>query len=412
MRITKKQAVHYMLAYQNLLFPDKLQGKEGILDYMGKVGCVQYDPLDVAGYNSHLVLQSRIKQYRSEYLQELLYVERKLLDGWDKNMAIYSVQDWPYFERYRREAFERYGDTFKEMETVLNTIRKAIDTKGPLSSIDIEVDGTIDWAWAPTRIARAALESMYFWGEFIIHHKVGTRKFYDFTNKHIHHDLYLKPDPNVTMEAYFQWHVKRRIGALGLLWNRPSDAWLGIHWMKSKDRTVAIIELEKRREIIAIEVEDIDQPLYIRAEDISLFHQVINSEIEEVRASFIAPLDNLLWDRKLIKEIFGFEYTWEVYKPASERKFGYYVLPVLYGGQFVARLEPKFHKKTKTLEIVNWWWEPDILVSEELKKALLECMMEFVMYLGAAKVVLNSERNAVKDLNWLKELLEKQAQHD
>ena len=56
-------------------------------------------------------------------------------------------------------------------------------------------------------------------------------------------------------------------------------------------------------------------------------------------ARFIAPLDNLLWDRKMLEMLFGFSYRWEVYTPVAKRKFGYYVLPVLYNDRFVARFE-------------------------------------------------------------------------
>ena len=401
MRISKKQARHFILAYQNLLLPEKLQGKENILDYIRKVGCIQYDPLDVVGYNSHLVLQSRIDNYRMAYLQELLYIERKLVDGWDKNMAIYCIEDWPYFERYRKEAIDRYGDTFKDTGMVLHEIRKVLDEKGPLSSIDLDFDEVIDWAWAPTRVARAALESMYFGGELIIHHKRGTRKFYDFAHKHIPYGFRTGLDPNISIEAYFEWHVKRRIGAMGLLWGRPSDAWLGIHWMKSKERTGALLRLAEKGEIVAIKVEDIEDPLYLRKQDMSLLHEVLNREIQEFRISFVAPLDNLLWDRKMIKEIFAFEYIWEVYKPSLQRKYGYYVLPVLFGDQFVARFEPKFHKKTWVLEILNWWWEPHVFISEDLKKALTHSMLEFMGYLGATRMELSPQGNAVKNLDGL-----------
>jgi len=115
-------------------------------------------------------------------------------------------------------------------------------------------------------------------------------------------------------------------------------------------------------------------------------------------------MDNLLWDRKLIKEIFGFEYVWEVYKPVSERKYGYYVLPVLYGDRFVARFEPKFNKKTGKLEIINWWWEPDVFVSEEMKQGLIRCFAQFLNYLGATGIKFSSESDAVKNLKWLQEI--------
>ena len=60
---------------------------------------------------------------------------------------------------------------------------------------------------------------------------------------------------------------------------------------------------------------------------------------------FLAPLDNLIWDRELIKELFDFDYKWEIYTPVKDRKFGYYVLPVLYGEDFAGRIETARNKK-------------------------------------------------------------------
>lgn len=81
--------------------------------------------------------------------------------------------------------------------------------------------------------------------------------------------------------------------------------------------------------LILLKVKNIKYPFYIPKEEVSLLQEGLNGIDVKPQASFIAPLDNLLWDRKLIKEIFGFEYIWEVYKPVSERRYGYYVLPVL-----------------------------------------------------------------------------------
>lgn len=401
MRLTQKQGRQFILAHQNLWQPRSLKGKDGILEYISRVGCIQFDPLNVVGYNPNLVLQSRIQNYKSEYLQELLYEDRKLLDGWDKNMSIYRVEDWPYFSRYRDRALKKYSVEISSINKLLPEVRENLREKGPLSSIDLKFDTKVNWSWAPTRAARAALESMYFWGELIIHHKVGTRKIYDFVEKYLPKDLLSMTDPNSTMNQYYEWNVKRRIGAVGLLWGRGSDAWLGVRWMKSKERTQAISRLEESGEILKIEVEDIKYPFYIRKEEAFLLHKVLKGIEAKPKASIIAPLDNLLWDRKLIKEFFGFEYVWEVYKPASERKYGYYVLPVLYGDRFVARFEPKFNKSTGNLEIVNWWWEPNVVVSQELERELSQCFEHFLYYLGATGIQFLNKDNQNKNLSFL-----------
>ena len=90
-------------------------------------------------------------------------------------------------------------------------------------------------------------------------------------------------------------------------------------------------------------------------------------------AAFIGPLDNLIWDRDLIRWLFDFDYTWEVYKPAAQRKYGHYVLPVLYGDRFIARVEPIFDRKARVLTIVNWWWEAGVTPDDALVAALAEC---------------------------------------
>lgn len=401
MRLTKQQGRKFILAHQNLWPPRMLKGKDGIMEYISRVGCIQYDPLNVVGYNPNLVLQSRIKNYKSEYLQDLLYSDRKLLDGWDKNMSIYKLEDWPYFSRFRHRALNKYGDESSSINAILPQVRKAIIENGPSSSIDLKFDTKVDWSWAPTRAARAALESMYFWGELIIHHKVGTRKVYDFTEKYLPSDLLLMSDPNITIEQHYEWNVKRRIGAVGMLWGRGSDAWLGIRGLKTKERTKALISLEESGEILRIEVEDIKYPFYIRRKEEALLHEILEEIKVKPQAAIIAPLDNLLWDRKLIKEFFGFEYVWEVYKPTQERKYGYYVLPILYGDRFVARFEPKFNKNTGKLEIINWWWEPDVVVSKEMKNELSKCFKQFLYYLGATGIHFMSNSSGYESISFL-----------
>jgi len=101
--ITKQQARHTILAHQGLWPPYALEGKAGVLEYIHRVGCIQFDPLNIVGRNPELVLQARVAGFQPVMLQELLYKDRRLLDGWDKNMSIYGVEDWPYFHR-RREA--------------------------------------------------------------------------------------------------------------------------------------------------------------------------------------------------------------------------------------------------------------------------------------------------------------------
>ncbi len=88
----------------------------------------------------------------------------------------------------------------------------------------------------------------------------------------------------------------------------------------------------------------------------------------------LAPLDNMLWDRKLVKAIFDFDYKWEVYIPVPQRRYGYYVLPILYGDRLAGRLEPEKQEKGKPTVIKNIWWEEGIHIDNAAKASVEECL--------------------------------------
>jgi uncharacterized protein YcaQ len=171
--------------------------------------------------------------------------------------------------------------------------------------------------------------------------------------------------------------------------------------IKSKERSAALARLLGEGEILEVGAEDIDQPLYMRSEDRVTLEQVLDSEDPPHRAAIIAPLDNLLWDRRFVEKLFGFSYIWEVYKPVDERRYGYYVLPVLYGDKFVARFEPGRDKGNGALLIKNWWWESGINQSQNMHLALHKCFERFLCFLGTDKVQIDQRIAEVAGLDWL-----------
>ncbi len=351
--------------------------------------CIQFDPLDVVGRNADLVLQLRIHDFRPAMLRELLYEDRKLLDDWDKVMSIYPLEDYPCFQRRRqadRAALERSPDGLR---SVAPLVHAEIEAHGPLSSLELDFDHRVDWPWGPTRAARAALESLYFAGDLVIHHKVHTRKVYDLAERHIPLDLLNASDPNPDDEAFHDWYLLRRIGSVGLLWNRGGEVWLGTPFNAPQRQAVLKRLLEQGR-LLEAHVDGIADPMYLRSQDSALLEDIVLSHNPApASASFIAPLDNMMWDRRFLKALFGFEYRWEVYKPVADRQYGYYVLPVLYGDRFIARFEPVREKRSSTLVIKGWWWEADCVVTNDILNALKDCFDHFLAYLDLKHIQFN-----------------------
>lgn len=384
MNIARRDARRFLLLKQGLLGEKRFAGEDGTLDFIRQAGCIQYDPIDVCGRNADLVLQSRVEGYRESMLNSLLYEKRRLVDYWDKNMAIFPVEDWPCFSRTRAEYGQDRVRSFQQVEEVAPAIREALKKQGPSFSGDFDARHKVDWYWSETTASRAVLEALYFRGELGIHHKQGTQKAYDFAVNLIPGEILFAPDPYPDDTDHCAWRLKRRIGGVGLLWNKASDAYLGIPDRKAQNRNELFKRLLDNNEIIPLNVEGIRDPMYILSSDGELLDRVLSGEEFAPRTQVLAPLDNMLWDRKLVEALFDFYYRWEIYTPREQRQYGYYVLPVLKGDEFTGRIELETGRSANGLMVKGYWPEkgkkPD-------KRALNRCLKEFVAFQEVKNVV-------------------------
>ncbi len=389
--ITKQQARLFMLRKHGLLGEYRFKGKEGVLEYIRSVGGIQFDPIDVCGKNAELVLQSRIQGFRKQMLYELLYEDRKLIDYFDKCLCILPREDWPYLKRIRSGYLE-WGKGREDVDRIAPEIKEIIRLKGPVSSKDIGFTEKVDWYWSSSKLARVALESLYFRGDLVIHHKKGTNKYYALAEDHLPKELLEAEEPCPRELDHLKWRIRRRISAVGLLWNRPSDAWINIWELKAQERKDAFDELCEEGRIKAVTIEGCKDTFYCVSEDLELLQEVITTSDYKSRTELLAPLDCILWDRKLIKELFGFDYKWEIYTPEADRKYGYYVLPVLMGDRLIARVEVIALSKKNTLHVKNIWLEKGIRPSKKLNGELERCFKRFMKFHDCKELIYETER--------------------
>ncbi len=311
-------------------------------------------------------------------LADLLYRDRLLVDYSDKELSIWPSEDWPYFAGYR-ERSRAHGAGFAGIPELEEQAVAYIRKHGPVSSDTLPIEGTVYWHssmhWSghwhqDSPAARSVLEQLYTDGVLLIHHKSGSRKFYDLAEKYLPAELLAAPNPCPDAESFREWRVCRRIGAVGMLWNRRSDAWLGID-MDTEQRERAFAALEAAGKILPVRVEGIRFPLYILREDAPLLEAVIRDETDtKPRLEFLAPLDPMMWDRKLIEAVWGYRYSWEIYTPAEKRRYGYYVLPMVRGRELAGRIEAAADRKNGVLTVKNVWLEPGVRQTRRLEHEL------------------------------------------
>ena len=372
--VTQNQARQFILLRQGLLGDYRFAGKEGAYQYIRQAGCIQFDPVDVCGKNAELTLQSRVKGFRKQMLHDLLYQDRLLVDYSDKELSIWPSEDWPYFSGYRERSMA-HGRAFTGIPELEKEAIDYIRANGPVSSDTLPIKGTIYWHssmhWSghwhkDSLAARSVLEQLYTDGVLLIHHKSGSRKFYDLADRYLPASLLNAPNPCQDEASFLAWRVQRRISAVGMLWNRRSDAWLGID-MTTEQRNAAFDQLEQDGSITPVSVDGLRFPLYLSTADLPMLELVITGQADtRPRLEFLAPLDPMLWDRKLIEALWNYQYSWEIYTPVSKRRYGYYVLPMLYGDRLIGRIEPKADRKTKTLTVNNIWLEPGVRQTKKL----------------------------------------------
>ncbi len=392
--ITREQARQFILSKQGLLGNHRFVGKDGAFQYVRQAGCIQYDPVDVCGKNAELTLQSRVKGFAREDLYDLLYKDRLLVDYADKELSIFPSEDWPYFSFFR-ERSRAHGKTFPGLAELEEEAIAYIREHGPVSSDTLPIEGELFWHssmhWSgnwdrKSQAARSVLEQLYTDGTLVIHHKNGSRKFYDLAQRHLDPALLHAPNPCEGEDAFVCWRVLRRVGAVGLMWNRNSTAFLGIPLNAEKRRQV-LSSLEESGKLHSVRVEGISSPFCFRAEDASLMQTVLDGESDlQPRLEFLAPLDPMLWDKALIEALWGFHYSWEIYTPAAKRKYGYYTLPVLWGERFVGRIEAAADRKERVLQVKHFWPEPGVRQTKKLGTAIGSAVKRLARFNGCLRI--------------------------
>lgn len=361
------------LVLRHLLAPPRALPAEpaSVLRVIERLGSLQFDPLDVTGRNHDLILAARIAGYRRAWTDRLLYEERALFEAYNKGLSILPTAELPWYRISwdRSEAVHR-GGAFDAHAPLVEELLTRIRDKGPMSSTDVAPRAAIDWYWRPTNQVRAILEALAEAGILALARRDGNRRVYDLAERLFPAALLAERRPE---RDQLRHKLLSRYRAHGLLGRSGSaELWLGTAPGIRRDcdppgqpiRTELLDDLLSSGELVPVKVEGVRGERFVLAGELG----IVDGAAAEIAAgqppggdppgvALLAPLDPLAWDRELLRSVFEFDYVWGVYVPATKRRWGYYVLPVLFGDRLVGRIEPRIERTSGTLRVLDMWWE-------------------------------------------------------
>ena len=357
-----------------------------MLEVFRRLGSIQFDPLAVAGRTHDLVLHARVAGYDPAWC-DLLYERREIFEAYNKGLSFVRASEFPWFRgTLSRNAPRLIADNAEVAERVLERIR----AEGPLSALDFERQrgATTDWFGVPTNTVRAVLEACTVTGVLGLARRDGNRRYYDLLERLLPADLLAHDIP---LNEQLRHKLLSRYRAHGLL-GVGGDTFSGIgpakpdpRWPGYPGRTALREELVDDGELVPVEVEEVRGKRFVLREEVGLLE---DPPEPPPSVAFLPPFDPVVWDRGLLGSLFGFDYVWELFLPPAKRRWGWYVLPMLFGDRLVGRFEPRIDRAGGQVQVLDLWWEDGFAPrrTEGFVDAMRDALRAYLHFAGATRL--------------------------
>jgi uncharacterized protein YcaQ len=352
------------------------------------MGYVQIDSINVVARAHDLILRARFENYRPELLSQLVEKDRVLFENWVHDAAVIPIEwatQWQHIHRRyartrRAQMAGRSGS--RQFARLCGRVRSRIEREGPLAARDFEDPRAMSGSWWSWKPAKVALEYLWRSGTLVISQRENFHKRYELTERFLPALDAARPE---TRRRFVDWACTEALDRLGTATNRDlADYWGHLSaadastWCRRAIKSGAAVPAkidakDGGRPRTAVAVPDWEQRL-----------ARVPPAPNGVR--LLAPFDPVLRDRARLRHLFGFDYRFEAFVPASKRRDGYYVMPLWRGTRAIGRVDPKLDRATGTLRVRGLRLESDIRPSKRLDAEILEALDGLRSWLGAERV--------------------------
>ncbi|MBA3849131.1 MAG: winged helix-turn-helix domain-containing protein [Opitutus sp.] len=313
-------------------------------------GYVQIDPINVCGRMHDLILRNRVAGYREGDLMRHLHGENSAPKPAAERTAFehhlptahtlvaLTLDAWPHLLAQMRARTRRSGAwsgrLSPKQQQLGGRLLAEITARGPLCSEDFAGTGRSRAVWGSATLAKATLQKLFFHGRLLIARRNETnRRYYDLPERVLPATVLARPEPAARETARWETLLKLRQRRLTPL-----------------KRT----ELPLVADLVQPIAVDGCPPLYCLRSDLPLLElSTLNPQLPTLPLLLLAPLDPLIYDRRITAALWGSDYTWEVYTPPAKRVRGYYALPILAGTDIVGHVDPKADRAARRLRVMR-----------------------------------------------------------
>jgi uncharacterized protein len=376
------EAARRFLVARHFLAPARslAGGLEAVLQVFRTFGSIQFDPIAVAGRNHDLVLHARVAGYEPAWCDEL-YERREIFEATNKALSFVPASEFPWFRHAMGRKGPRFhGAALAENAAVAEHVLERIRAEGPLSARDFERETgpTKDWFGMPENAVRAVLEAYTVTGVIGLVRRDGNLRYYDLLERLLPAEVLTHEVPE---REQLRHKLLSRYRAHGLL-GAGSAGGTFARIAPPQQRNELRKELVELGTLVPVDIEGVRGKRLVLAEEAELL-QAPPEPASSV--AFIAPFDSLLWDTTLLSSLFAYDYVWEGFFPPARRRWGYYVLPIVFRDRFAGRIEPRIDRDRARVEVLNVWWEDGFAPrrADGFVEAMRDALRAYLRFAGA-----------------------------